>query len=114
MTAKISQTNQFSFLQANSVAQTHSNVVFGYLSVLLSTLALDDEIRARIRAALPGSGLERLFSTVEEFLLYHRKVEEEIRDLDVGSDREDPEGAMGGFTGRLQGIVDRIREAEGG
>lgn len=87
--------------------------------MLLSTLALDDEIRARVRAALPGSGLERLLSTVEEFLLYHRKVEEEIRDSAVGNgdgNREDPEseGPTAGFTGRLQGIVDRIRDAESG
>ena len=92
--------------------------------MLLSTLALDDEIRARIRAAFPGGGLERLLSTVEEFLLYHRKVEEEIRDFAVGivgnddgdGNREDPEseGLTAGFTGRLQGIVDRIRDAESG
>ncbi|KAL1958320.1 hypothetical protein VTO42DRAFT_4637 [Malbranchea cinnamomea] len=93
--------------KAKSVAETHFNVVFGYLSVLLSTLALDDEVRSHMRATLAGPGLARLLSTVEEFLHYHRKVEEEIRD----AEREE-EDAMVGFTARLQSIVDRIRQAE--
>lgn len=89
-------------------------MVFGYLSVLLSTLTLDDGIRARIRAALPGRSLDRLLATVEEFLLYHRRVEEihdgiATRPTD-GNDHD--HDAMAGFTGRLQGIVDRIRKAE--
>ena len=87
------------------MVQTHGNVVFGYLSVLLSTLCLDEEIRSRVRASLPGRTLDRLLSTVEEFLHYHRKVDEEIRDVQ----RE--EDAMAGFTTRLQGIVNRIRDS---
>ena len=85
-------------------------MVFGYLSVLLSTLTLDDGIRARIRAALPGRSLDRLLATVEEFLLYHRKVEEIHDNTTDGNDHD--HDAMAGFTGRLQGIVDRIRKAE--
>jgi hypothetical protein len=50
----------------------------------------------------------RLLSTVEEFLHYHRKVEEEIQDVQ----RDDE--AVAGSTSRLQSIVSRIRDAESG
>lgn len=99
----LSDTNS---LQADSVVQTHSNVAFGYLSVLLSTLCLDDEVRTQVRSQLRGNNLRRLLNVVEEFLHYYRKVEEELTDPVLEED------AMSGFTSRLQSIVDRIREAE--
>ncbi|KAF3479581.1 uncharacterized protein GIQ15_06557 [Arthroderma uncinatum] len=93
--------------EADSVVQTHSNVAFGYLSVLLCTACLDDDARSYLRTKLQARTFERLLGTVEEFLHYHRKVEDELHDA-----RGDGEDAMSGFTSRLQGIVDRIRDAE--
>ncbi|KAM5458472.1 hypothetical protein MaudCBS49596_000386 [Microsporum audouinii] len=93
--------------EADSVVQTHSNVAFGYLSVLLCTACLDDGARSYLRSTLQARIFERLLGTVEEFLHYHRKVEDELHD--ASGDEED---AMTGFTSRLQGIVDRIRNAE--
>ncbi|EFW22824.1 conserved hypothetical protein [Coccidioides posadasii str. Silveira] len=93
--------------EADSVVQTHSNVAFGYLSVLLSTLCLDDEVRTQVRRKMRGNNLSRLLAIVEEFLHYYRKVEEELKDPVLEED------AMAGFTSRLQSIVERIREAEG-
>ncbi|KAK2859898.1 hypothetical protein FQN49_004597 [Arthroderma sp. PD_2] len=93
--------------EADSVVQTHSNVAFGYLSVLLCTACLDDDARSYLRTTLQARTFERLLGTVEEFLHYHRKVEDELHDA-----RGDGEDAMTGFTSRLQGIVDRIRDAE--
>lgn len=108
MVSLLTLSNDYSFLdQADSVVQTHSNVAFGYLCVLLCTLCLDDEARSYLRASVKDRSLDRLLGTVEEFLHYHRKVEEELRDVRWEED------AMAGFTSRLQGIVDRIREAEG-
>lgn len=89
------------YLQADSVTQTHSNVAFGYLSVLLSTLSLDDEVRSHLKSHLNGKGLDRLLMSVEEFSQYHRKVEEDLQ-----------EEAVSRFTGRLQSILERIRQAE--
>ncbi|EGE04126.1 hypothetical protein TEQG_03158 [Trichophyton equinum CBS 127.97] len=93
--------------EADSVVQTHSNVAFGYLSVLLCTASLDDEARSYLRSTIQPRTFERLLGTVEEFLHYHRKVEDELHDA-----RGDAEDAMTGFTSRLQGIVDRIRNAD--
>lgn len=88
--------------------QTHTNVAFGYLSVLLSTLCLDDEARSHLRRSLPGKNLDRLLATVDEFLRHYRKVEEELHNPQP---QEDP---MAEFTSRLQGIVNRIRDLESG
>ncbi|OJD14742.1 hypothetical protein AJ78_04940 [Emergomyces pasteurianus Ep9510] len=93
--------------EADSVVQTHSNVAFGYLSVLLSTVSLNDEARLQLGSSLHGRYIDRVLATVEEFLHYHRKVEKELQD--GGGERE----SVSGFTCRLQGIVDRIKQAEG-
>ncbi|PGH29566.1 hypothetical protein GX50_07680 [[Emmonsia] crescens] len=93
--------------EADSVVQTHSNVAFGYLSVLLSTVSLNDEARLHLRNSLHGRNIDRVLATVEEFLHYHRKVEKELQD--GGGEHE----SVSGFTCRLQGIVDRIKQAEG-
>ncbi|KAK2797748.1 hypothetical protein FQN50_009077 [Emmonsiellopsis sp. PD_5] len=94
-------------LQADSVVQTHSNVAFGYLSVLLSTVCLDDEPRTHVKKSLHSRNLNRLLTAVEEFLHYHRKVEKELQDTNGEYE------SVAGFTSRLQGIVDRIKQAEG-
>ncbi|KAG5290471.1 WAPL superfamily domain-containing protein [Histoplasma capsulatum G186AR] len=93
--------------EADSVVQTHSNVAFGYLSVLLSTVSLDDEARLHLRNSLDGRSVDRVLATVDEFLHYHRKVEKELQD---GQGEHEP---VTGFTCRLQSIVDRIKQAEG-
>lgn len=89
------------------MVQTHSNVAFGYLSVLLSTVSLDDEARLHLRNSLDGRSVDRVLATVDEFLHYHRKVEKELQD---GQGEHEP---VTGFTCRLQSIVDRIKQAEG-
>ncbi|KAI1908209.1 hypothetical protein LOZ61_005678 [Ophidiomyces ophidiicola] len=93
--------------EADSVVQTHSNVAFGYLSVLLSTLCLEDDVRNQVRSQMRGNNIGRLLSIVDEFLHYYRKVDEE---LDGPVLEED---TVSDFTARLQSIVDRIREVEG-
>lgn len=81
------------------MVQTHSNVAFGYLSILLCTVSLDPEVRAFTANSLEGHGLTKILATVDEFLHYHRKVDEELQQSQ----------AMTEFTTRLQGIVDQIR-----
>ncbi|OAX83458.1 hypothetical protein ACJ72_02176 [Emergomyces africanus] len=93
--------------EADSVVQTHSNVAFGYLSVLLSTVSLNDEARLQLRSSPHGRNIDCVLATVEEFLHYHRKVEKELQD--GGGERE----SVSGFISRLQGIVDRIKQSEG-
>ena len=77
------------------------------MSVLLSWLCLDPAIKARVRDRLPGNSLKQLLDAVEEFLRYHRSVDQAI----VGADGEDD--ARANFIGRLQSHVDDLKKAEG-
>jgi hypothetical protein len=80
------------------VGQTHYNVAFGYLSILLCTLCLNHQVRALVKTSVKGAGLNKLLATVEEFLHYHRKVDEELSQSK----------SLGEFTLRLQRILDQI------
>ena len=92
------------FPQANSVEETHSNVAFGYLAVLLANLCLDANVKVRVRSKLPGGTLRPLSEAVEEFLLFHKKVDDQIQAS------QGDESAQDGFTERLQGVVDRLND----
>lgn len=85
--------------------KTRFNVVLGYLSVFLCTLCLDKSVRRHLNTAFQGKGVDQLLATVEEFLKYYRKVEEDIKDA---SGHQDP---MTTFIARLQGIVNRVRDS---
>lgn len=50
-----------------------------------------------------GVGLEKLLATVEEFLHYHRKVDEELHQSQ----------SLKEFTSRLQRIMNQVRAIDG-
>ena len=85
------------------MVQTHSNVAFGYLSILLCTLCIEREGYDVVKAAMDGVGIEKLLATVEEFLHYHRKVDEELQQSQ----------SLKEFTSRLQRIVNQVRAIDG-
>lgn len=76
------------------------------MSVLLGWLCLDPAIKARISDRLPGNSLKQLLDAIEEFLRYHRRVDQAI----VRGDGED--NARLSFVGRLQSHVDDLRKTE--
>lgn len=78
----------------------------GYLAVLLLSLCLDSEVRSRVKTTLHPKGLSVVMSTVDEFMQYHRKIEQELHPM-----RNSDES--GGFLGRLQDLVRQIRDTEG-
>ena len=61
-------------------------------------------VRAEISSCLEGGTLEKLLDVVEEFLGFHRKVDEEIARSDGEVD------FRAGFTSRLQGVIDSLRQ----
>ena len=79
---------------------------FGYLAVLLSYLSLNVSIKSYVAGKLQGGTIEILLDAVEEFLFYHRKVADDIRqsfeDVDLKA----------AFVGRLQAVVDVLRKEE--
>ncbi|CAG8188075.1 unnamed protein product [Penicillium olsonii] len=91
---------------AHSVVEVHHNVAVGYLAVLLLTLSLDNEARSRIKKSLAPNGLTTVISTVEEFLQYHRKIEQEVPPLPTQGQ------PVSGFMARLQELITQMRLAE--
>lgn len=87
--------------------ETSSNVAFGWVSVLLAWLCLKPAIKARIGGRLPGNSLKQLLDAVDEFLQYHRRVDQVI----IRGDGEDD--ARANFVGRLQSHLDDLKRAEG-
>ena len=75
--------------------------------MLLGWLCLNPAIKAHISGCLPGSSLGQLLDAVDEFLRYHRRVDQVIR---RGDGEDDPRAS---FVGRLQSHVDDLKKAEG-
>ncbi|KAL8996765.1 MAG: hypothetical protein Q9169_003788 [Polycauliona sp. 2 TL-2023] len=87
-----------------SEEETSSNVAFGYLSVLLSYLCVEDDARQLVASHLPGGTLQTLLDTVVEFLRYHRQI-------DDGIDQEDGEmNLKASFMGRVESTVLDLRQ----
>lgn len=74
----------------------------GYLAVLLLALCLNSEARSQVKKALPSGGLAVVMSTVNEFLQYHQKIEQELNPLPVGE--------TSGFHVRLQDLIGQIQQ----
>ncbi|KAL8798140.1 MAG: hypothetical protein Q9182_006919 [Xanthomendoza sp. 2 TL-2023] len=89
-----------------SEEETSSNVAFGYLSVLLSYLCVEDHARRMVEHELPGGKLQSLLDTVEEFLHYHRQIDEDM-EVDDGEI-----GVKASFIGRLERTVSILRQMD--
>ena len=81
-------------------------MAFGYLSVLLSLLSLCQVIKERVCSQLQGGTLEQLLDAVNEFIKYHRQVEDEIYQVDRDVD------LRAGFIDRLQMVVERLQHGK--
>ncbi|KAH6684387.1 wings apart-like protein regulation of heterochromatin-domain-containing protein [Halenospora varia] len=87
---------------AESVVETHKNVAFGYLSVLLGYLALSPAISDRIRAREPRKTLRPLLASIEEFIVHHKTVDSQIEE------DEDGHNPQSGLTERLESLVNKL------
>lgn len=119
-------------------------MIFGYLSLLLCSLSLDNDIRTHLRRELAlgadgaaNDGIIQLLSTVNEFLDYYRKVDEQEgsgtriqgastgetvdntstnndndRDKQMKSQAQTQHDPRVGFTTRLEAIVQRVQAAD--
>ena len=83
--------------------ESQSNVAYGYLAVLLANLCLNTTVQERVRVMLPRRSLDVLVRSVDEFTLYHQKVEREVLNGANGG------GTVEHLTDRLQAVVDRLR-----
>ncbi|KAI4254084.1 MAG: hypothetical protein LQ352_003303 [Teloschistes flavicans] len=86
-----------------SEEETALNVAFGYLSVLLSELCMEEEARKMVASQLEAGSLQPLLDAVEEFLRYHRQIDEELGQVEGQSDLKTD------FITRLENVVARVR-----
>ncbi|ETS76715.1 hypothetical protein PFICI_12102 [Pestalotiopsis fici W106-1] len=96
-------TNHRTTAEADSEAKSQLNVAFGYLSVLLGYLCLFKPIRQVFRSCQSAKSMGPLVDSIQEFISHHRAMEASLLDAGV----EDPR-AHGGYTERLQGLVDQL------
>lgn len=82
-------------------------MAFGYLSVLLSYLCVNQEVRLRVSSRLQGRTLKQLLDAVDEFLHYHRQIDEDIYQDDGEMD------VRAGFIDRLQRMVNELKMEQG-
>ncbi|KAH8683095.1 wings apart-like protein regulation of heterochromatin-domain-containing protein [Tricladium varicosporioides] len=87
---------------AESVVETHKNVAFGYLSVLLGYLALLPAISDRVREREPRKTLRPLLASIEEFIVHHKTVDSQIEE------DEDGHNPQSGLTERLESLVNKL------
>ncbi|KAF8249477.1 hypothetical protein K440DRAFT_621548 [Wilcoxina mikolae CBS 423.85] len=92
--------------EADSMEESHTNVAFGYLAVLLGDLCQEDHIRYKARGRLPNSSLKLLQGAIEEFIAHHRKVDEHMFGVE---EEDDGPGPQAEFTARLQDVMVRLR-----
>lgn len=79
-------------------------MAFGYLSVLLSFLCVEEHARTKVARRLPGGTLQALLDTVVEFLQYNRQIDNEM---------EQDDGSMSlkaSFISRLESTVLGLRQ----
>ncbi|CEJ54739.1 hypothetical protein PMG11_01034 [Penicillium brasilianum] len=91
--------------QAHSVLEVHHNVAVGYLAVLLLALCLHTGARMRIKESLRPNGLTIIMSTVNEFLQYHQKIEQELHPAQANKEAS-------GFLVRLQDLINEIQRID--
>lgn len=92
--------------QAQSEEETHSNVAYGFLAVLLGNLCVNRNVREEVRDSLPGKTLRPLSAAIDEFAQYNRKVDSQTFENEEGRD------VWEHFTERLMAVVKRLQEFE--
>ncbi|KAH7266677.1 uncharacterized protein BKA55DRAFT_553003 [Fusarium redolens] len=74
--------NQALMLEADSVEKSKLSVAFGYLSVLLGYLSLEDAARQRLKEQAGSEGLPSLIGSIKEFIGMYRSVDNKVTELE--------------------------------
>ncbi|KAF1998863.1 hypothetical protein P154DRAFT_602401 [Amniculicola lignicola CBS 123094] len=94
--------------RADSMEESQSSVTIGYLTVLLGNLCLNDIVREKIKARLPGQKIDVLVEQVKEFVRYHERVDRMTDQFEGAEGRE----TWHTFTMRLMLVVERLEKTE--
>ncbi|SCV31330.1 uncharacterized protein FFFS_02994 [Fusarium fujikuroi] len=79
---KVYLQNQALMLEADSVEKSKLSVAFGYLSVLLGYLSLEDAARQRLKEQAGSEGLPGLIGSIKEFIGMYRSVDNKVTELE--------------------------------
>ena len=82
-------------------------MAFGYLSVLLSYICINNTARQQVSSQLRGGDLRQLLGAVREFLQYHTRIDNEIYESGGETD------LTAGFTSRLQNVIEKLESISG-
>lgn len=83
-----------------SLVESHANVAYGYLSVLLGNLCSSSALKSTIQSRLPGGQLVVLVEAVDEFIAHHKVVD----------GREQGTEVWAAFTDRLQTVSNSLKQ----
>lgn len=86
-----------------------SGVAIGYLSVLLGNICLNESMRRKIRAQLPGQNLTPLIDKVKEFVRVHEHVNRKAKQYEG----EEGQQTWQEYTKRLMLVAKKLEQAEG-
>lgn len=75
--------------------------------MLLLALCLHSDVRLQVNQFMHPGGLSVIRSTVDEFLQYHRKIEQELYPFQTNDGNS-------GFIVRLEGLMSQIQRIESG
>ncbi|KAF2128516.1 hypothetical protein P153DRAFT_342306 [Dothidotthia symphoricarpi CBS 119687] len=93
--------------QAESIEESHSSVAVGYLTVLLGNLCLNDSVRGKIQAQLPGQQLSALVEKIKEFVRYHEAAHRKAEQFEG----EEGQETWQNYTARLMVVVEKLEKA---
>lgn len=86
----------------DSQHESHKNVPFGYLSVLLGHFCLLPAIEKRIRMRQTTKTLRPLITSINEFIVYHKAADDEI------APNEDGHSPHVTVTKQLEDLVQKL------
>jgi hypothetical protein len=88
--------------ESQTEEEMQANISYGWLSVLLGYMCLNQSVRERVCALLPGKKLALLVGAVEGIALMNQQVDSQVAD-----EREETSG----FTEKLMTLVARLQES---
>ncbi|KAI9646943.1 hypothetical protein NHQ30_004943 [Ciborinia camelliae] len=99
--------NREKTFEVDSQHESHKNVPFGYLSVLLGHFCLLPAMEKRIRMRQKTKTLRPLITSINEFIVYHKAADDEI------APNEDGHSPHVTVTKQLEDLVKRLLAIKG-
>ncbi|KAL5121620.1 hypothetical protein ACEQ8H_000306 [Pleosporales sp. CAS-2024a] len=95
--------------QAVSMEESQSSVAIGYLSVLMGNLCLNQSVRTRVCAQLPGGELDMLVNKIKEFVQVHEHANRKAEEYEGDEGQE----TWQNYTARIMLVVKHLQSADG-